>query len=69
VAADLLDEHRDLHGTEPQTALLLRHLDRGPALLDHRLPEPVVDAAAGVDDGAYTRGVGEAVEQLARAVT
>src|SRR5207244_1912578 len=69
VTPDLLDQHRHLDGAESQTTAVVRHLDRRPSLLDHRLPEPVVDPAAGIDDGADARRGRQAVEQLARAVT
>ena len=76
VAAELLEQHRDLYLAEPEAAVGFRQRHRGPTLLAHRGPQPgVVSGTAvdgsvdtGVDDRAYLRGPGEAVEQVASPV-
>ena len=68
VAADLLEQHRQLDPAEAEAAPVLGHGRRRPALLDHGRPQPVVDAARRVDDGPDLRRGGAAVEQVAGAV-
>ena len=46
----LLEQHRGLDQPETEPALGLGHGDAGPALVDHRRPEPSSILAAGVDD-------------------
>jgi hypothetical protein len=63
VAAHLLQEQRQFDGPEAEPARRLGHGERRPALLDHGRPQPVVDAATGVDHRPHLRRRRPAVEQ------
>jgi hypothetical protein len=69
VASDLLEEDRDLDRSEAEAARIFGDCDAGPALLDHRGPERVVDAAACLDDGPHTSDRREPVEEITRTVS
>jgi len=63
---DLLEEHRDLDGTEPEPTIGFRKPDHRPALLAHRSPERMIETTAGVDDDPNLRRRCQPVEQFAR---
>ncbi len=68
VPADLLEQHRELDGAEPEPAALLGEGDAEPPLLHHRRPDAVAATAPRLDDLAHGLGRRHAVEQLAGAV-
>ena len=63
---DLLEEHRDLDGTEPEPTIGFRKPDHRPALLAHRSPERMIETTAGVDDDPNLRRRCQPVEELPR---